>query len=303
MIRLEILCGAVLRKAQTKDFFSSFNSYVSYRTQQIKEVIVRELCNTPDKLLTWWGNNAPSILRTVSNGYEGLNPIQRHVLKVGPKLVNLIGENSLGGYLINRVTSNNELEKALFGLVEDPVSKYLAFEYNEEDYYYTNENYGIQRRSGFMDLFDDLGGLLGMDLDTKVANYSYEGVNYRLQFWKGSYGFGNAYGGEIGLYSNKDGNGWYASADGSYEIRTSQEIIDKATGKVLLENDVASYTDDDKHFWNLAIRTDAGYRKENLIQRNTIYVSDPNLRAEMADAITRAGLSAKEENGTIIVIY
>lgn len=290
-----------------KGFFSSFNSYVSYRTQQIKETIIRELCNTPDKLLTWWGENGPSILRTISNSYDGISIEQRENIKKFADAINAGGEIS-GGHLISLVTSNKDLEEELFGIVESPVSKYLAFEYNEEeDFYYTNENYGIQRRSGFMDLFDDLGGLLGMDLDTKVVNYSYEGVNYRLQFWKGSYGFGNAYGGEIGLYTNKDGNGWYASADGSYEIRTSQKIYDKNTEEILLKNDVASYTDDDKHFWNLAIRTDSGYKKEDLIQESVIYVENEQQRMNIIRAIRDTyGLSITDVNdieGTITVKF
>ncbi|MDM8126276.1 RHS repeat-associated core domain-containing protein [Mediterraneibacter glycyrrhizinilyticus] len=38
-----------------KGFFSSFNSYVSYRTQQIKETIVRELCRNTGKVSTSQG--------------------------------------------------------------------------------------------------------------------------------------------------------------------------------------------------------------------------------------------------------
>lgn len=75
-------------------------------------------------------------------------------------------------------------------MVKNPVGRYFAFEYDKvHDYYKTNETYGVQRYGGFTDLYDALGGFLGMDLDTKIVYYKANGVNYRLQFWKGSYGF------------------------------------------------------------------------------------------------------------------
>jgi len=42
----------------------------------------------------------------------------------------------------------------------------------------------------------------------------------------------------------------------------------------LIHNDVATYTEDGKHFWNLAIRTDAGYTKEDLWQESILYIED-----------------------------
>lgn len=103
----------------------------------------------------------------------------------------------------------NEIEETLFNLFKPIITPLLAFDYVGEagtptnsDFYRTMDNYGIQRLGGFCDLYDNLQWLLGMDLDTEIVTFTPEGSNreYRLQFWKGSYANGQAFGGEIGLY-------------------------------------------------------------------------------------------------------
>ena len=198
------------------------------------------------------------------------------------------------------------MEKRAFQSDEDVISRLLAFEYNEEkDFYYTNENYGIQRISRFHDIIDCFDGMLGMNLDTKVIEYDVNGVNYRLQLWKGSYGYGNAYGSEINLYSNTDGGTWYAAVEGEQEIRTEQYLYLNGSKEPLIHNDVATYTEDGKHFWNLAIRTDAGYTKEDLWQESILYIEDKDHR----DTLFRKLRKDKElqvewgDNNSIVIKY
>lgn len=149
-----------------------------------------------------------------------------------------------------------------------------------------------------------------MDLDTEIIEYSYKGTNYRLQLWKGTYAFGNAYGGEVGLYENTDGGAWYATVDGEHEIRTSQKIYDNKTSpeNPLLENDVASYIDDQTHFWNLAIRTDSGYVKDSLHQETTLYIDNPEYRRQVVLAVneyseTHENITWIEKENTVIINY
>lgn len=199
----------------------------------------------------------------------------------------------------------NEIEETLFNLFKPIITPLLAFDYVGEtgtptnsDFYRTMDNYGIQRLGGFCDLYDNLQWLLGMDLDTEIVTFTPEGSNreYRLQFWKGSYANGQAFGGEIGLYYRSkelaellpynDGNmlAYYICLEQSEEIRTKQQICDKKTGETLIENDTADYTDDEKHFWNLAIRTDYGYTADDIYIIETIYIEDE----AMYDALLKA---------------
>ena len=80
--------------------------------------------------------------------------------------------------------------------------------------------------------------------------------------------------------------------------------IYRNTKDELISNDVVSYTDDGKHFWNLAIRTSGGYTKEDLIQESTLYIEDDGLREATFEAIKEAGLRVeKGENNNLIVTF
>ena len=284
--------------------YSSFKAYAEDRTHEIRKKIQREMCTSTDRAMDWWKDNGPSILKVTANKYDGLPKFWKDLFKGGGEKFNEYWSKTVGKNIINRVTSNNKMEQELYNMFKYPISKYLAFEYNsDKDYYYTNDGKTIQKLSGFADLFDDAGTYLGMDLDTRVIQYEYNNKNYRLQFWKGTYGFGNAYGGEIGLYENTDGGNWYASVDGKDEIHTSQRIYDNK-GKTLLENDVSSYTKDGNHFWNLAIRSDAGYNKKDLHQESVLYIDDPKYRETIRSAIVEDDkLKVRNEGNKLIVVY
>lgn len=218
--------------------------------------------------------------------------------------------------------TGNAIERELFDINKDWISKILAFEYAGDahpgdeayDFYRTNENYGVQRIAGFMDLWDEMGFLLGMNLDTEIVTFEVPGRNkeYRLQFWKGSYGFGTAFGGEIGFYSrNSFWTNWlpykgesgpddlldnYLCVSGKDELKTIQEIFDANTGNPLIYNSTDDYADKDDHFWNLAIKTNAGYSSDDLVVMETVYSPDK----EMYDAMV-AALKENEKEGFRVV--
>lgn len=199
--------------------------------------------------------------------------------------------------------TGNKIEKSVvsFLLNDMRVSDFLAFEYdNINDLYYTNECYGIQRLSGFCDIYDDLGVILGMDLDTEKVIFNANGKEYRLQFWKGSYAFKGAYGAEIGLYSRSEADAKrfpynnsieskfyiYDCVNGEDEIETTQYIYNKK-GTLLLKHSTKDYADNDDHFWNLAIKTDGGYSKHDLCLKEIIEVKDDNMRDAMLEALNK----------------
>ena len=219
---------------------------------------------------------------------------------------------------MSSTATGNDIEREIFDAIKKFVSPILAFEYAGdknpgEDFYRTNETFGVQRLAGFMNLWDELGPLLGMDLDTEIVVFTPEGSDkeYRLQFWKGSYGYGGAFGVEIGFYSRStslaklfpySGSGGlddmfdnYACVSGEDELRTIQMICDANTGEVLIKNDTADYADNQDHFWNLAIKTDYGYSKEDLVVLERIDVPDPDMYKAMLKAI--------EENENLQVLY
>ncbi len=251
-------------------------------------------------------------LQSVSKWYNNLpRPVREMVNNAFTGYARFMANTPFGKAFVHFFTGDQEREEKLFNLISDPVSRTLAFEYNaKDDFYRTNENFGVQRYGGFANMFDDVGGGLGMDLDTQVVDFEYNGKAYRVQFWKGSYGFGNAYGSEIGFYENdpNDDSGWYECANGEDEIRTRQTLIDTSTGESMT-NDTADYAKDGDHFWNLMIRTDDGHEKENLTQESVLYFDSQEQAEAFIEGIkgnkyARERLQYKDMgNGRIRVIY
>src|SRR5688500_8489842 len=90
-------------------------------------------------------------------------------------------------------------------MIAGAVGKAFGFEYVPEGDFYTTNETSLQSHFGFHDAYDKVGKLLGMDLDDEVIEFDVDGVEYRLELWKGSYGNGGAFGGEIGLYTSGTG--------------------------------------------------------------------------------------------------
>ena len=65
-----------------------------------------------------------------------------------------------------------------------------------------------KRRSGFSDLIDLAGPLLGMDLDTQIVTFAYEGRGCRLQTWDGTYAAGARRGRGAVAGSSRGPRGW-----------------------------------------------------------------------------------------------
>ena len=163
----------------------------------------------------------------------------------------------------------------LFGFKSDRNGKQI-------DHYYTTEG-SLQSKMGFMDYYDECGHLLGMDgLQDIVITFPYKDKEYRVEFWYGPYGYGNAYGAEIGIYYRDLSDALEKPYIEKKEEESEEEkkkrlennrfilydcvpegdqfwlrlrIEDKKGNLDPIINDVRKYAKNGDHFWNLAIRT------------------------------------------------
>ncbi len=92
------------------------------------------------------------------------------------------------------------------GVDESIVSSLIqAFGYNydaKEGVFYTEKD-SWQRSANFIPHYDAVAPFANMTYLTTTVDFDYDGLNWRLQFWKGQYGpFGGA---EIGVYNKKPG--------------------------------------------------------------------------------------------------
>ena len=98
---------------------------------------------------------------------------------------------SNGIYEVDTETTNDILN--IFGY------KYDA----EQDIYYTDVE-AWQREFGFTDIYDDAAAYTSMLYTTLKIDFNYNGLLWRLQWWKGQYGV--LEGAELGVYTKKPEN-------------------------------------------------------------------------------------------------
>lgn len=196
------------------------------------------------------------------------------------------------------------------------VSDLLSFTADGGMVYDLNVPGSIQQRSGFSDLVELAGPMLGMDLDTQIVTFVYEGQEYRLQTWDGSYAAGAAWGGEVALYSRPapDESGIPYKEMSPAEVRANIETLtpeqleslwityDTVTGDDLMDIDITVSNGTETTlrriaegtYWNFTavplppegiVHRGTGYRKDDLSVESTLtFKNNPGL----ADAAIRA---------------
>lgn len=224
-----------------------------------------------------------------------------------------------GGEKAIQILSKPELESKLWNFINEngEITRLLGFDYigTEKDYYITQKG-SLQSKFGFMDFYDEAGALLGMDLDDEIVTFQYGNREYRIELWKGNYGFGNAFGGEFGIYyrdisdalanpyaedSQQSRYTLYHCLNDEEQFRTVQLIYDKNDDdKPLLENDTNIYSENNgEHFWNLSIKTEKAYTKEELYSVHRFYIEDEGMLEAATDAFKEKGIycTIEENNG------
>lgn len=215
-------------------------------------------------------------------------------------------------------------EKAVIELLSTNglLENLLGFKYrNGSDSYYTVED-SIQHQWGFCDYIDEMGSTLGMNLDTEITTFAYDGQEFRIQLWKGLYGYDGAVGGEFGIYSRP---GWeakgnpyvegskgsemilYDAVDEAYQLPVKQTTTyarDRGKTKTFV-NDTSTYGDG-THYWNLNIRTEAGIDKSTISTKFEIDCSSKDYGFQQAlyeSLLSEPNVTVEQEGRTVIVTY
>ena len=91
------------------------------------------------------------------------------------------------------------------------------------DYYYTNDKDCWQRPFGFNFVYDSLASLYYLEYDFVRVFFTYEGLDWMIQMWKGQYGF-VFYGSEVGVYTKKEGSD-YANKYSHYAAASDSNML------------------------------------------------------------------------------
>lgn len=205
------------------------------------------------------------------------------------------------------------------------LTKLLSFTFMDGKLVSLDRPTSIQARGGFSDYYDFVSKLLGMDIDTDITVFNYNGREYRLQTWDGHYGGGYTIGGEIGLYSRsakEAANNPYIKKDvedyahrvkslspsetnnlfvnfrshskEKDQIPMELTVYDKH-GNEVLKNKTTDYAKNGTHYWNFAAakNPDLKYSKEDTYVVGVLTIKDAGLRKATKKALEADGAKVK----------
>lgn len=160
-----------------------------------------------------------------------------------------------------------------------------GYEYDAEQQVYYSTLNPWQRHFGFGDAYDVAAGYVNMRYTTFKIDFSYSGLLWRLQWWKGQYGV--LEGAELGVYTKdpSDQSSFYECADDDHLMKMNFEyyrtMSDYNNGNMLFRRE------EQEHWWLTGFKFGYTAGSSRSVVKATIEAYDK----EMADGI-EAGLKA-----------
>ena len=167
-----------------------------------------------------------------------------------------------------------------------------AYDQEQQVYYSTLEPW--QRHFGFGDIYDDAAAYANMKYTTLKADFEYDGLLWRLQWWKGQYGI--LEGAELGVYT-KDPNStsdFYDCADNDHLIDMSFEYY--RTGSDFKKDNMLFYRHEEPHWWLTGFKV--GYVANNNSSASVVVAKLKAYDEDMADGIESGLRRLTDKNGT-----
>lgn len=164
-----------------------------------------------------------------------------------------------------------------------------GYAYDEEQQVYYSTLNPWQRHFGFGDIYDEAAAYVNMRYTTFKADFSYDGLLWRLQWWKGQYGI--LEGAELGVYT-KDPNStseFYDCADNDHLMDMSFEYY--RTVKDYNEKNMLFYREEQPHWWLTGFKVGYTVGSNKSVVKATLKAYDEG----MADGI-ESGLRAVTDN-------
>lgn len=166
-----------------------------------------------------------------------------------------------------------------------------AYDEEQQVYYSTLEPW--QRHFGFGDFFDDAAAYANMRYTTLKADFEYDGLLWRLQWWKGQYGI--LEGAELGVYT-KDPN----STSDFYDCADNEHLIDMSfeyyrTGSDFKKDNRLFYREEQAHWWLTGFKV--GYVANNNSSASVVVAKLKAYDEDMANGIESGLRRLTDKNG------
>ena len=186
-----------------------------------------------------------------------------------------------------RKTSIEEKEKIINEHIEEAGFLLDA----KENLFYSKVD-AWQKHTGYCNLYDKMAPLFRMLIDCEPIYYTYAGMVYRIEFWKGQYGM--ATGAEIGIYKTSEEE---AAKSGGYENAFYQGLEDYHEFYLyykLLRGEEVLAERSDRHWWLTAFCLGKYSRQEALKMEVEIMFPNPSMSYAFYQGLLRTGYSAGE---------
>lgn len=162
-----------------------------------------------------------------------------------------------------------------------------AYDASQQVYYSTLNPW--QRHFGFGDIYDEAAAYVNMRYTTFKADFSYDGLLWRLQWWKGQYGI--LEGAELGVYTKHPNSTseFYDCADNDHLMDMSFEYY--RTIKDYNEKNMLFYREEQPHWWLTGFKVGYTNGSNKSVVKATLKAYDE----DMANGI-ESGLRAVTDN-------
>ena len=168
-----------------------------------------------------------------------------------------------------------------------------GYAYDEEQQVYYSTLNPWQRHFGFGDIYDDAAAYANMRYTTLKADFEYDGLLWRLQWWKGQYGI--LEGAELGVYTKDP-----ASTSDFYDCADNDHLIDMSfeyyrTGTDFKNNNRLFYRHEEPHWWLTGFKV--GYVANNNSSASVVVATLKAYDSDMADGIESGLRRLTDKNG------
>lgn len=168
-----------------------------------------------------------------------------------------------------------------------------GYAYDEEQEVYYSLLNPWHRHFGFGDIYDDAAAYANMRYTTLKADFEYDGLLWRLQWWKGQYGI--LEGAELGVYT-KDPN----STSDFYDCADNDHLIDMRfdyyrTGTDFKNENKLFYRSEEPHWWLTGFKV--GYVANNNSSASVVVATLKAYDKKMADGIESGLRRLTDKNG------
>ena len=131
--------------------------------------------------------------------------------------------SSSAGKEISQETLDQFGLQAVPGSGEETGGSLLSYKMDPVDGYFYTETQAWQRQFGFNRVYDQAATLIFFYYDTVRVFFTYDGLDWMIQMWKGQYGF-MFLGAEIGVYTKPEGRGTGGSME-HYDCATEEQML------------------------------------------------------------------------------